>query len=567
MVDNPKKQFHAHDIFIPGVDEGLRLAYAQSLETGRDKPANISFLSLSSNDDHRLTSYRLMWKKPAWEQSVTTPTVLAVADNLEISPSETRINGKVLLNSAKGARFRNRIVQTNKTLDAEITAYLTEKSFRNRRSIQADTTDFRDLSLVIEAKNFFNYYHFLKESFPVLMLYKQHNLTGNIIFYSGKGSVADFVISQCKTWFPELLEKIVFDASGDSRKFARALLGLNTSHLYFQCRNRVMKSIDDVGVEVGRRASVRNFQMLGMNAYEQPLADFRKHALALARPDPKPKRRLFVTRKSKRVRSIDGEEHFLQLLERLNFETISFEDYSTLEQAKLVAEAEAVVILHGAGITNMLYAQPGCHFIELSNLQTLKKRYGDFLPLAIASGAHYCHVFLDHDFDDPDTVPSIALHGLRGVRMSQFQSQVTASWIAALLHPEEFEEARRECAELNDQRDFSKLTTQLDKHSHLLQHLADAHVWTANCLNDGRDLTGSLDALRRALILAPRRHPLIKRILTLAHRIEDKTAFDQACLHARRYGGEDMQAFFQQNGWIFHVTNSNSTPSEPIHQR
>lgn len=107
-----------------------------------------------------------------------------------------------------------------------------------------------------------------------------------------------------------------------------------------------------------------------------------------------------------------------------------FEDYSIEDQAKLVNSCDLLVGLHGAGMANMIYAEESCHVFELTNLQTLIGRLGDFNPLAIASHVNYSLVVLDHDYDKPDAIPRITKDGHRGVVITED----TANKIASLVN-------------------------------------------------------------------------------------------------------------------------------------
>ncbi|MDS9470062.1 glycosyltransferase family 61 protein [Paracoccus sp. MBLB3053] len=537
------------DILIPGLDHGLRLVRDESLDTGRIPPIKLDFLSLSPEIEHRISTYRAMWKNDTWIKSATFPTVLAVADSVSFSRGTMTIGGKFLLNSAPGARLRTRISQNNRELSEAISDHLTELSFSNTKAPEVYQGEWKDLDLVIEAKNFFNYYHFVKEALPNLTLYQQYDLQGKVVFCGVGSKISTFVHELCKTWFPSIYDRIEFRIGNDRPDYDRALIPFNTMHLYFQTRRQVMSPIEDVGARVPRRASPENFGTVANNSCEAPLLNLRETVRQALAPSTNEKRRLYVTRKSSRVRRVVGEEILISKLSRLGFECISFEDLSIREQAQTVSEAEMIVSIHGAGMTNMLFADPGCRVIELSNLQTLRKRFGDFNPLAIASGVHYCHVFLDHDFDDATIVPNISRDGHRGVVIDDFRAKVIASWIGHLLDPEQSESIRLKCSEINETRDFSALHHLLSKDADKIYHIPDTHVWLANCLNDMKMKDESLAPLRRALVLAPRRVPLQKRILDLASLLNDREGFEEARKHLRRFSEAEYVKLFKERGW------------------
>ena len=68
-----------------------------------------------------------------------------------------------------------------------------------------------------------------------------------------------------------------------------------------------------------------------------------------------PKRRVYVTRKQARGRKIINEDDLITLLEKYGFETIAFEDFSFVEQVRLMSNTEVLISIHGAALTNMIF--------------------------------------------------------------------------------------------------------------------------------------------------------------------------------------------------------------------
>lgn len=62
-----------------------------------------------------------------------------------------------------------------------------------------------------------------------------------------------------------------------------------------------------------------------------------------------------------------NEDVFLMQLEKLGFVIADPADMSYLDQIKLFANARLICAPHGAGLVNMIWAQPGCHIIEIFN--------------------------------------------------------------------------------------------------------------------------------------------------------------------------------------------------------
>ena len=93
----------------------------------------------------------------------------------------------------------------------------------------------------------------------------------------------------------------------------------------------------------------------------------RRARAAMEGPDIRPRRRLFVSRRSARGRRLLGEAALLPMLERLGFEAVEMERLDLYAQAALMAEAAAVVAPHGAGLANILFCRPGARVLEIAD--------------------------------------------------------------------------------------------------------------------------------------------------------------------------------------------------------
>ncbi len=549
------------DFFIPGLDLGLKLLRSEVLAPEMVRPVNVEVRALASDTEQRQKAHSqaLMLRNNTWKKGVVFPTVLAIAENVSFR-KHLSVNGKYFLSSAGGSRLRNRYAERGPkeegvSSDQALVDYIREQSFKNVKPIPVHDGDFRGLDLVIETRNFFNFYHFLKESFPVLALYDRYGLTGRVkMVTSSRAEAMGFVVKLIETWFPHLADKV--DLVRGEHKFGTALIPLDTRFYYYQCRERVIPSLEEVGPGITRRAASRQMNLSAMNSYEGPVADLRAHVLTRLGVEPVGKRRLYIKRRSSRNRRVVGEELLLDQLELMGFEIVYFEDHSVEEQARLVAQAECIVSLHGAGLANMLFAPEGCHVIELSNLQTLIKRYGDFNPLALAAGVHYVHFILDHDYPDKSVLPQISQEGHRGVELSPFTAEVVAASIRGYLDPEAKAQVLSAGQELNGAGAYEALEELLDRNWHLVADEADASVWRANCLAERRDAGGCLTYLSAAMVLAPRRIPLIKRTLALAHKLGNAEVFRQASVSLHRADPAGAEAYMAENGWTGELTES-----------
>lgn len=79
-----------------------------------------------------------------------------------------------------------------------------------------------------------------------------------------------------------------------------------------------------------------------------------------------PHRRLYISR-AHSARPIVNEDELLPILRHHGFEIIFSEQLTVAEQIALFAEASCIVGAHGAGLTNVMFAQPGTIIIEIFN--------------------------------------------------------------------------------------------------------------------------------------------------------------------------------------------------------
>jgi capsular polysaccharide biosynthesis protein len=77
------------------------------------------------------------------------------------------------------------------------------------------------------------------------------------------------------------------------------------------------------------------------------------------------KQRIYVQRGLTTIRQIINEEEIIQLLKKYGFVAVSMDGKAIQEQATLFSQAEAIVAVHGAALTNLLFIQPETKVIEL----------------------------------------------------------------------------------------------------------------------------------------------------------------------------------------------------------
>ncbi|MBW4651340.1 MAG: glycosyltransferase family 61 protein [Kastovskya adunca ATA6-11-RM4] len=74
--------------------------------------------------------------------------------------------------------------------------------------------------------------------------------------------------------------------------------------------------------------------------------------------------RIYISRGKASYRRIINEPEVFNCLDKLGFQAVALETLSIAEQALLFASAKVVVAPHGAGLTNLVFCQPGTTVVE-----------------------------------------------------------------------------------------------------------------------------------------------------------------------------------------------------------
>ena len=75
--------------------------------------------------------------------------------------------------------------------------------------------------------------------------------------------------------------------------------------------------------------------------------------------------RIYVTRKKAKYRKVVNEQHVVDLVTRYGFSVIDFDDMSFWEQVAQMRAAKTVIAVHGAGMANVVFANPQTKVLEL----------------------------------------------------------------------------------------------------------------------------------------------------------------------------------------------------------
>jgi len=84
----------------------------------------------------------------------------------------------------------------------------------------------------------------------------------------------------------------------------------------------------------------------------------------------KPTRKIYVSRRNALKRKFENEQEVIKVMLANGFEIIDLEDATLENQIKLFAETRCFVTIHGAALTNMLFMQKGSIVLELRREKT-----------------------------------------------------------------------------------------------------------------------------------------------------------------------------------------------------
>jgi len=106
------------------------------------------------------------------------------------------------------------------------------------------------------------------------------------------------------------------------------------------------------------------------------------------------KGKIFVSREDAKTRKLVNAEKLLIALK--GWETVTLENLSIKEQVRCFSEASHVVSTHGAGLTNLLWCEPGTKVIEIQDPNMIKKKVYPVLSYQLG---------LDHELYLAKTIP------------------------------------------------------------------------------------------------------------------------------------------------------------------
>lgn len=106
-------------------------------------------------------------------------------------------------------------------------------------------------------------------------------------------------------------------------------------------------------------------------------------------------KKLYISREGADFRKVLNEKEVQQVVKSFGYEVIKYEEMSIREQIEITAHAHAIVSIHGAGLTNMMFMQPGSNVLEFRRDRIYHNQC--FWHLADALNHNYFYLFGEPD--------------------------------------------------------------------------------------------------------------------------------------------------------------------------
>ena len=423
------------DLFLnPATDEGMAFLRPPEFMWRPIPHATICGFAASAHPamNDRIEAYIASTARHrTFGQAIEFNTVPVLLSDVWFKKSYVSAKGRCLLSGAAGTRLVNRYIWENdsdgRDPESELVAYFADCQAGSGALPVLTAPPPAATPIAIECRNTFNYYHFITESLCQLCLIAEYDLQGPINFHypNTDDKLRGFTKSFVAALFPDLLPRITFQRA--PVQYDSVIGTYNFLNGYYHLPDAVMPGVDHhIPSRVywrGKQATRNSQALLGANSVDSSLLKLRARALqAIQGHDfshlPK---RFWVGRDDgqARKRQMEGEADLVDMLALFGFEYIAFERLTPLEQIAIMANAEVMMSYHGAGFTNMLFANPQATVIEIGTLQTAVFRWGDFWKLATAAQCRYVSFFADYNTADPLKDPSFADEGIVPVALSK----------------------------------------------------------------------------------------------------------------------------------------------------
>ena len=506
-----------------------------------------------------------------FSQPICYNTVPILLDRASFRKSYVLARDRVLLSGASGTRVLNRYRWENSEAGVDVDSHLEEYFNACRQGntgkeipVYSGLLD-PDIPFAIECRNTFNYYHFISESLSQLTVLDGLDFQGDIFFHfpNHEEKQKPFAMAFVKALFPEYAGRVFFERV--PKDYAKVLTAYDLIGGHYQAPltdiGRLETFFPSQVIKNGGVTSVASRVPLLMNSVNAGLIALRDRALRAIEGqafDHLPKR-FFVGRDNRqsRARYMEGEELLFEHLEMFGFEYVVFENLSPLEQIALMARAEIMISYHGAGFTNMLFANPQAYVIEIGTLQTAQFRWADFWPFAHVSQCRYVNFFGDFRTENPVLEPDFSKDGIVATSLSEKAIGQIMAFVVTLLGQYPELKTRRTVAQLATEVLRAGAAEQavglLEKHAQMLSESAGLCLIKADCHKELDEPKSELVALDLAYKADPTRWQTLVRIIWCANRCERPQVIRWALSRLKLDFPDRHDAFVGNHEWVRYV--------------
>ena len=558
----------------PWQDPGFELLYEPAFLWRATRAAQINGFAASAHSEINDKIDRLLRatsKSKAFSKPIEVQSVPVLLHNASFRKAFVMVQEKLMLSGAAGSRainnYRWEHQGTDFDADAGIAAFF--EACRNANAghvfpvISADLEP--DIDIAISCRNTFNFYHFVTESLSQLTALDGMNFQGNIYFHfpNPEGRQREFAKDFVEALFPEFAGRVFFERV--PKEYDRVVSVYEFVGGYHQAPLEAHLGMEDMFPADLKSQDVEasgvSRAVLSANAVSTNLIALRDRALAAIEGHDFSHlpRRFYVGRDdtASRARHMENEELLFENLSLFDFEYVAFENLSPLEQIALMARAEMMISYHGAGFTNMLWANPEAYVIEIGTLQTAQHRWSDFWPLAHASQCNYINFFADFRTENPLLEPNFAKDGIVPVSLSERAvAQIMAFVVTVLGQPpvlRSLPTVLRLTQEVFQVGAIDQALALLEAHKEMMARSAELSLLKADCHKELDEPKSELVALDLAYKADPKRWQTLVRIIWCANRCERPQVIRWALSRLKLDFPERHDAFVSNHQWVRYV--------------
>ena len=428
--------FSAHDFFFPGTDKGLcYLGPPGKLLKKRPAARVRQIVATESETVNRKMRRRIdsRWRTPTNPPVFETLSSLVLARNLVAGRRRISIEGKLVLSAAAGDRVWKAVLdRLDANAERRLNAEFQQRKQEAHHGMEVADPGDDDAPFVVDARNGFNFYHFLTETMPQLSVIARVRSQASIFIHLPRvDDLKDFVQGYVSDIYPGLAHRVSY--IDKMVKYDAARLVYNHRHYLYQSSDAAIDIAfselpqDDPWRRLGSDRACRKF--LSKSTFDTGMRHLRHDALERVRGLPQQDRpkRLWIGRDpnspDNKNRPNARENELLGELRRRDFTVAYLEKLTPLEQIAMINGADIVVGPHGAGFAHMLFANRRALFIEVGTPQTQLHRWGDFLGNAHVASCAYSTVFADVEgYGAAEDIPAIS-SGHRGIHIGELAAE------------------------------------------------------------------------------------------------------------------------------------------------